>query len=471
MSPNNNIFRPKLSGLLLPVTLAVGAVAISCHLAARAADKESPAAQAAAEESPAAQGAEESPAAQAAEESIVAIVNGDVVTQGDVDARAKWFALSTGIPLSADELSRLDAQISQQLIDERLRLQEAQSRKIAIPDADIASEIDDLNKRNPTLPQKLAASGISMRTVIDQLRAQIAWSQVLRQEIGDNAVIKPQQVDARMAIEKAAHGQPEYDVAEIFVPAESASREDAAKRFADTVIQRLRDGAAFANVAAEFSQSEDALSGGDLGWVRPPELDDAVADVVTQMPVGAISNPIKVPGGYAIVTLENKRTAGLEMVTMATIRQAFFPFTSTLVPSAPTAEQVEMLGRARKLSTTAHDCGTVEAANKDAGAVQPSDPAGGEVPLERLSNPDMKRILTSLAVNQPSQPLMSLNGIMVMMVCSKKPENMAEVTREDMANRILDERVERLARKLQRDLERQGNITRYGVAAEESDQT
>jgi len=41
-----------------------------------------------------------------------------------------------------------------------------------------------------------------------------------------------------------------------------------------------------------------------------------------------------------------------------------------------------------------------------------------------------------------------------------------------MANRILDERVDRLARKLQRDLERQAIITRYGVAADEdNDQT
>jgi len=58
------------------------------------------------------------------------------------------------------------------------------------------------------------------------------------------------------------------------------------------------------------------------------------------------------------------------------------------------------------------------------------------------------------------------------MVCSEKQENIAEVTRTDMANRILDERVDRLARKLQRDLERQAIITRYGVAADEdNDQT
>ena len=403
-------------------------------------------------------------------ESIVAIVNGDVVTQGDVDARARLFALVNNIPLSDAELARLDTQISQQLIDERLQLQEAQSLKIAVPDSDIAAQIDELDKRNNgNLRNALAKNGISLRTLVDQLRAQIAWSQVLRAEIGDRAQVTPQQVDARMALEKAANGQPEYEVAQIFVPIESPSRADAAKRFADAVTDRLRNGAAFANVAEEFSQSEDALSGGELGWVRAPDLDNAVADVVTQMPVGAISNPIRVPGGYAIVTLEAKRTAGLEMVTMATVREAFFPFSTPLIPSAPTAQQRAALASAQALSATAHDCGAVEKANAAQGAVQPSDP--GELPLERLSNPDMKRILTGLTVDKPTTPLMSLNGILIMMVCSEKKENLAEVTRTDMANRILDERVERLARTLQRDLERQADITRAGVAAEEDDQS
>lgn len=403
------------------------------------------------------------------DESIVAVVNGDVVTQGDVDARARLFALSAGIPLSDEGLSRLETQISQQLIDERLQLQKAQSLKIAIPDTDIAAQIDDLDKRNRgNLRQNLAKNGISLRTLIDQLRAQIAWSQVLREEIGDAALVKPEEVGLRMAMEKAAAGQPEYQLAEIFVPVDNPSRADAAKRFADTVIDRLHNGATFGNIAAEFSQGEDALSGGEEGWMRPSELDAAVADVVTQMPVGAISNPIRVPGGYAIVTLEGKRTAGMEMVTMASVREAFYPFTAALVPSAPTDQQKNALLQARALSTSAHDCGAIEAANHAQGDVQSSDP--GMLPLEQISNPAMKSILMGLKVNQASQPLISSNGIVVMMVCSKKPENVAEVTSDQMRNRILDERVERLARTLQRDLERQANITRYGVAAEEEDQ-
>ncbi len=65
---------------------------------------------------------------------IVAVVNGDVISNDDVDNRTKLFALSTGLPMTPEVLDRLRPQITRQLIDERLRLQEIQRRKIVVPD-------------------------------------------------------------------------------------------------------------------------------------------------------------------------------------------------------------------------------------------------------------------------------------------------------------------------------------------------
>src|ERR1051326_1808681 len=57
---------------------------------------------------------------------IIAVVNGDVITSGDVENRAKLFALSTGLSVTPEVIDRLRTQIANQLIDERLRLQETQ---------------------------------------------------------------------------------------------------------------------------------------------------------------------------------------------------------------------------------------------------------------------------------------------------------------------------------------------------------
>ena len=78
---------------------------------------------------------------------IVAVVNGDVISNADVDNRARLFALSTGLPMTPDVLDRLRQQITRQLIDEKLRMQEVQRRTIVIPDKAIADAIQRHRER------------------------------------------------------------------------------------------------------------------------------------------------------------------------------------------------------------------------------------------------------------------------------------------------------------------------------------
>ena len=106
------------------------------------------------------------------------------------------------------------------------------------------------------------------------------------------------------------------------------------------MIGQLRNGAAFAAVAAQFSQSQTALQGGDLGWVQTNQVDPAVLRVLQEMPVGAVSNPIRVPGGMTIVTLRAKREVGQDNATIATVQQVFVLFpTRSWTLEHPTDQQ------------------------------------------------------------------------------------------------------------------------------------
>jgi peptidyl-prolyl cis-trans isomerase SurA len=135
---------------------------------------------------------------------IVAVVNGEVISNIDVDNRARLFALSTGMPLTPDVLDRLKQQILRQLIDERLRMQEVQRRKVVIPDKAIAAAIHDIESRNGLpnggLRQKLAADGVSQRTLIDQIRTQLGWGQVLREQLGQQINISDAEIADRQRI-------------------------------------------------------------------------------------------------------------------------------------------------------------------------------------------------------------------------------------------------------------------------------
>jgi len=391
---------------------------------------------------------------------IVAVVNGDVISNVDVDDRAKLFALSTGQALTQEVLDHLRPQIKRQLVDEMLRAQEAQRRHIIISDKQIAGAIQSIEQRNGmapgTLRQKLAADGIGMRTLIDQIRTQLAWLQVVRDQLGAQAEVSPTTIAERLRAIKDQTGKPEYRVAEIFIPIDDPSNTADAQRFAETVITQLRAGAPFPVVAAQFSQSQDALEGGERGWVEPNQLDPAVARVVAEMPEGAISNPIRVPGGIEIVTLQGKREIGRDMATVLTLREVFLPFTSGLNPQAPTEQQRQTLEKARGIAASVHSCDQMEAAAKANPSPHPVNP--GEIRLDSANPPAFRELLATIPLGQSSQPLIANDGIMLVAVCSREQKNLATSDTQTLRAQIIEERAELASRQLQQTLRRQATI-------------
>jgi len=442
--------------LRLPVLPTLAALALCAAIPAFAAAHPPHASRPAAA---AAGGDTQSKGAAQSEDAIVAVVNGGIITRRDVDNRSRLFALSTGLPTSEDVQARLRPQITRQLIDEKLRMQEIQARRIVVTPNQIAAAIADIEKRNNMKPNALRdhlqQDGVSLTTLIDQIRVQLGWTHVLRQQLGERGRISNKEIQQREVALKREVGQPEYNISEIFIPVEDPKRDNEALTFAQTVIRQLHEGAPFSIVAAQFSQAQTALEGGSLGWVQADSLDPQVLDIVRQMPTGAISNPIRVAGGYDIVTLLGKHEIGNEIATVLNLRQAFLRFSSTLDPQAPTAQQQEVLTRATALSKNARSCADIEAANAAAGNLRPSNP--GPMQLDQV-NPQMRAVLDPLKPGQATKPLVSTDGIAVIMVCSRETKNLSDQTPDQISDQLLNERVEQVSRQVNRDLHRRASI-------------
>ncbi|NMJ40399.1 rotamase [Roseomonas sp. JC162] len=387
---------------------------------------------------------------------VAAVVNGDVITLNEVESRRRLLALSAG--LTGGTGGRANDQILRLLIDERLRTQEVARRRIPVTDQDIATTVGDIESRNGLPPgglrENLRRANIDPRVLYDQIRAQIGWNRLLRGQLGNQANVTDPEVADFIATQNARAGQPEFLVSEIFIPVSNPGQDAEVQRFVSDIIARLRQGAPFPMVATQFSQAQSALLGGDLGWISPERLDPEVAAIVRQMPEGAVSNPIRVPGGFVIVTLRQKRTAGRDMATMLTLRQAFFPFEGQVNPNAPTAQQLRQVERGQQLSETARSCEAVEAAAR--GGSRPADP--GQIRQDTVSPPELRELLASLPIGRPSQPIISPDGVMVLVVCSRETRNLAEVTPEQARDRILRDRVELTSRQVLRDLQRRAQI-------------
>lgn len=392
---------------------------------------------------------------------IVAVVNGDVITNADVSARAKLFAISTGLPITGELLERLRPQIAQQLIDERLRLQEVLRQKVIVRDVQIAAAIRDIESRNNlpanALQMRLAHDGVSLRTLVDQLRTQVGWTEVLRQQLGNAAVISQADIAEQMRLQSQNVGRPEFRLGEIFIPVSNPARTADAQRFADTVISQLRSGAPFPVAAAQFSQSQTALQGGELGWLPTNQMDPEIAKIVPDMPPGAISNPIKVAGGFSIIQMRGKREVGRDQAVALTLRQIFLPFPAAYTGGAPTPGQTAVVDKAKQISATARSCAQMEEMHKANNSPRPVDP-GGEINLAAVNPPQFRQLLSTLPPERASQPLVAGDGVSIVMICTREQKVMSTLSKDEVQSRLLSERVELASRQLQQDLRRRANI-------------
>ncbi len=193
--------------------------------------------------------------------------------------------------------------------------------------------------------------------------------------------------------------------------------------------------------------------------MRPDQLDQPIAALVQQMPVGAVSNPVRVAGGFAVITLQDKRLSGNDLATVLSVRQAFYPFTDPLEPQAPTEQQKHALEQAEALSKSATSCTELETANKEQGEKRPTNP--GELRLDHM-NPQMQTLLGALDINHASKALVTPTGVMVVMVCKREQKNLAAMTKEDIADQLVQDRVELASRQLQQDLRRRALIDQRG---------
>ncbi len=406
------------------------------------------------------------PAPAAAQESnrIVTVVNGDIVTQADVEGRRRLFAITSGLPISPQVLDRLTPQVTRLLVDERLRMQEVQRRRVPVSDADVAGAVAELERRNNLPPGGLVAqlrrAGVEPRVLYDQLRVQIGWARLVRGLLGPQANPSEAEIADYIAAQRARTGQPEFLVSEIFIPVDDPAEEPEVRRFVDDVVGQLRQGVPFPIAATQFSQAQTALQGGDLGWVGAEALDPDAARLVQQMPPGAIANPIRVPGGFQILALRARREVGRDEVTILDLRQVFFPFTQPLNPDAPTPQQIQQAERARALSGSARSCEAMEAAARTTGSDRPADP--GPVRLESLQPPPLRALFASLQPGRASQPIVAPDGVVIVMICGRERRNEAEVTPEIARNQLLRDRIELISRQTQRDLRRRAQIEARG---------
>ena len=385
-----------------------------------------------------------------------AIVNGDVITQTDVNQRLALLAMANGGQIPPDEIDRLRQQILRNLIDETLQIQAAKVEKIEIKASDIDRTVARVAanvQRNPEqLAELLQASGSSIRSLRRQIEGETAWQRLQQRKIESGVSVGDDEVKAVIDRMNASKGSQEYRVGEIFISAGPANEAEAVTN-ANRILEQLRGGASFVAYARQYSEASTAAVGGDLGWVRPEQLPAPIAAALRSMGPGTISNPIPVPGGLSIIAVQDTRkilTADPRDAVL-TLKQVSIAFPAGT--SRQTAEPV--VARFAEAARNVGGCGGAERiASQFNGEIVTSD----QVKMRDLP-PALQQMMLPMQVGQATQPFGSLEeGVRVLVICGRDESDPTQPTFDQVYNQINEERMNLRARRYLRDLRRDAVI-------------
>jgi peptidyl-prolyl cis-trans isomerase SurA len=384
---------------------------------------------------------------------IAAVVNDEVISVADLDSRIRMALLSTSIPDTPDARHRLAAQVLRTLIDEKLQMEEAKRKNIVATDDEINKAIASIAQQNnmqtAQLEAVLKANGIEQSALVDQVKASIVWAKLVRQIAADTDPVSDEEIDETLTRLKRDQNQAQSRVAEIFLAIDNPQQDDEVKALAERLIAQMKQGARFSAVARQFSQSPTSAVGGDLGWVHPDELSPPLAKAVEAMRPGELSPPIRTAGGYYLMLVldrrENSQSAS-EEDTVLHLAQVVFPLT----PQSGESGRQAALADAQKVRAEAKTCADMVRIGKESGSPLSSE---GDLRLSQIA-PAMRNTVLGLGIGQPSQPILQRNGIGVIMVCDKAAPKPAVPTREDVAESLMQDRLDMLARRYMEDLRR-----------------
>jgi len=384
---------------------------------------------------------------------IAAIVNDELITAYDLESRMKLVILSTRLPNTVEVRRRISSQVLRTLIDERLQMQEAKRRNISVSKRDLRRAKVTIEKQNKLpedgLERMLRQNDVPLSAMEEQLRAGIAWSKLVGRRLRPRITIGEDEIDEALQRISSRQGQTEYRLAEILLAVDGPEEEDNVRRTAERIRNQIQNGANFAAIARQFSQSPTAAVGGDLGWVHEAELSESLKDIVPGLRRGALSEPIKTVTGYRLLALHGTRKIAETAAKPATVdlRQIFLPF-----PNAATPVDIEaQLDLGKTVRDTATGCKDFDLLAKEIQSPRP--PNLGRFAVKDLS-PAIQSVVRNLPAGKISDPIKMPGGVLVLMVCSREGGK-GEIKlpeRDAIADRLLQEKLALMARRYLRDI-------------------
>jgi peptidyl-prolyl cis-trans isomerase SurA len=255
-------------------------------------------------------------------DSIVAVVNEDVILRSELDrAVANITKQFAGQPGQLPPPDVLDKQVLDRLILMRLQVDRAEDSGIRISDQELQQAVAQIAQQNnltvEQLRERVGTEGMSFAEFQDNLRDEVTVQRLRQRYVQSSVQISEAEIDQMLSSTQV--GAPDVRVANLVITvAEGATPDEvaAAKAKIDDIRAQIQSGKIdFRSAAIRYSQAQNALDGGEIGWRSLDSVPPAFASMLSGLQPGQMTEVIRGNGGFQIVQLEETRAAQAQKAT------------------------------------------------------------------------------------------------------------------------------------------------------------
>jgi peptidyl-prolyl cis-trans isomerase SurA len=357
---------------------------------------------------------------------IVAVINQELVTAGEVDRRIERArqeaAQRPDVRLPDDEALRRQA--LEALIEERVIVTHAREIGVRIDEPDLDRAVQSIAQQNQLsvdqLRERLRQDGIDYARFRANLRDQMLVERVREREVYQRIRITDLEIDRLVDQQRAAaQADAEFNIAQILVAVPdgaSAAEREARRARAEQALTRVRRGENFAAVARELSDDANRDKGGEIGLRRASRLPDLFVEAVRALAAGELAPALVTSGaGFHVLKLVDKQEGAALRVSQTLARHILLR-TSAQLSAEAAARRLEELRRQIQSGSRAFD----DAARQlsDDGSAANGGDLGWAGPGQFV--PEFEDAMNRLPLGGISPPVVSRFGVHLIQVLERR---------------------------------------------------
>ncbi|MSM38064.1 MAG: hypothetical protein GJT30_00360 [Geobacter sp.] len=249
--------------------------------------------------------------------SVVAIVNGAELTKAELNQE-----ISKIIPLersfhggvSPEKMKEIEKKAMNVLVDMELQYQDALDKKMKLSKAELEMEIGTLVAKFPTLEEyekAVASAGFSEKSMTRFVERNTLSKKINLKEVDDRINVTDVQVAKYYQENSTKYKKPEEYRASIILvkvpPSSTASQRAEYRKKIEDLLQKIQNGAVFADIAAAYSDDMTRIKGGDLGVMHAGQMEEEFEKQIKSMKIGEVSGVVESLKGFYLVKLDDKK--------------------------------------------------------------------------------------------------------------------------------------------------------------------